>query len=131
MESKLTLVTPPDFYENSNLSLLFLSMTADEQSEVSVWLKDNKIPEDLNLYTYQGEPNVEWLFYALARSDYKYINLESDDGITNVLSSYIISRPNVFWHTKNEDLKGVLEHISGAYVESITDFLKKLFDSDK
>ena len=131
MESKLTLITPPDFYENGNLSLLFLSISDEEQKEVSVWLKDNKLPEDLNLYTYQGEPNVEWLFYALARSDYKYINLDSDDGMTNVLSSYIVSRPNVFWHTENPDLRSVLEHLNGGYVESVTDFLIKLYNSDK
>jgi hypothetical protein len=98
---------------------------------VSIWLKDNTIPEDLNLYTYQGENNIELLFYALARRDAKYINLDSEDGITNVMASYIISRPNVFWHTKNVDLKAVLDHISNGYVDSVTDFLQNLLQSDK
>lgn len=125
MENKLTLITPPDFYENNNLSILFLSLSDTEQETVSVWLKDNEIPEDLNLYTYQGENNMQWLLYALARSDAKYINLDSEDGITNVMSSYILSRPNVFWHTNNADLKSVLEHISNGYVETVKDFLQK------
>ena len=130
-ESKITLVTPPDFYENGNLSILFLSLSDVEQQEVSVWLKDNKIPEDLNLYTYQGENNIEWLLYATGRSDYKYINLDSEDGITNVMSSYIISRPGVFWHTNNPDLKKVLEHLSNGYVGNVVEFLSKLFSQDK
>jgi hypothetical protein len=127
MENKLTLITPPDFYENNNQSILFLSISDTEQEAVSVYLKDNTIPEDLNLYTYQGENNIEWLLYALARSDTKYINLDSEDGITNVMASYIISRPNVFWHTENADLKLVLEHISNGYVNSVEDFLQNLF----
>jgi hypothetical protein len=131
MENKLTLITPPDFYENNNQSILFLSISDTEQETVSVWLKDNEIPEDLNLYTYQGENNIEWLLYALARSDTKYINLDSEDGITNVMASYIMSRPNVFWHTENADLRAVLEHISNGYVNSVTDFLQNLFQSDK
>lgn len=131
MENKLTLITPPDFYENNNQSILFLSISDTEQETVSVWLKDNEIPEDLNLYTYQGENNIEWLLYALARSDTKYINLDSEDAITNVMASYIISRPNVFWHTENTDLKLVLEHISNGYVNSVEDFLQNLFKHDK
>jgi hypothetical protein len=131
MENKLTLITPPDFYENNNQSILFLSISDTEQEAVSVYLKDNTIPEDLNLYTYQGENNIEWLLYALARSDTKYINLDSEDGITNVMASYIISRPNVFWHTENVDLKLVLEHISNGYVNSVEDFLQNLFQNDK
>jgi hypothetical protein len=131
MENKLTLITPPDFYENDNQSILFLSISETEQEAVSVWLKDNTIPEDLNLYTYQGENNIEWLLYALARSDTKYINLDGEDAITNVMASYIISRPNVFWHTENTDLKLVLEHISNGYVNSVEDFLQNLFKNDK
>jgi hypothetical protein len=131
MENKLTLITPPDFYENDNQSILFLSISETEQESVSVWLKDNTIPEDLNLYTYQGENNIEWLLYALARSDTKYINLDGEDAITNVMASYIISRPNVFWHTENTDLKLVLEHISNGYVNGVEDFLQNLFKNDK
>ena len=131
MENKLTLITPPDFYENNNLSILFLSLSSDEQEQVSVWLKDNSIPEDLNLYTYQGENNMQWLLYAIARSDAKYVNLDSEDGITNVMASYVLSRPNVFWHTDNSDLKDVLVHLSNGYVDSVIDFLQKVFQSDK
>ena len=66
-----------------------------------------------------------------ARSDAKYVNLDSEDGITNVMASYVLSRPNVFWHTDNSDLKDVLVHLSNGYVDSVIDFLQKVFQSDK
>ena len=126
MENKLTLITPPDYYENGNPSLMFISMSDEQQTTVSNWLKDNDYETDLNLYTYQGEQNIEWLLYALARSDYKFINLDSADPITNIMATYILSRPNVFYATVNNDVKALVNYLNNNCVDNIEAFLERV-----
>jgi hypothetical protein len=125
MENKLTLITPPDFYENGNYSLMFISMSDEQQTAVSEWLKNNDYKSNLNLYTYQGEHNIEWLLYALARSDCTYINLDSSDAITNIMGTYILSRPNVFYSTTNLDIKTLVNYLNNNYVDNIEQFLER------
>lgn len=126
MENKLTLITPPDYYENGNPSIMLISMTTEQQDAVSEWLTNNDVKTDLNLYTYQGENVMEWLLYALARSDYKYINLDSPDSITNIMATYILSRPNVFYSTANPDIKTLVGYLNNNYVDSIEQFFERI-----
>jgi hypothetical protein len=126
MENKLTLITPPDYYENGNPSIMLISMTTEQQDAVSEWLTKTDIKTDLNLYTYQGENVMEWLLYALARSDYKYINLDSPDSITNIMATYILSRPNVFYSTANPDIKALVGYLNNNYVDSIEQFFERV-----
>ena len=126
MENKLTLITPPDYYENGNTSLMFISMSNEQQDAVSTWLKENDFNTDLNLYTYQGEHNMEWLLYALGRSDYKFINLDSEDPITNIMATYILSRPNVYFATANNDIKTLVSYLNNNCVDNIEAFLERV-----
>jgi hypothetical protein len=126
MENKLTLITPPDYYENGNPSIMLISMTTEQQDAVSEWLTKTDVKTDLNLYTYQGENVMEWLLYALARSDYKYINLDSPDSITNIMATYILSRPNVFYSTANPDIKALVGYLNNNYVDSIEQFFERV-----
>jgi hypothetical protein len=126
MENKLTLITPPDYYENGNPSIMLISMTTEQQDAVSEWLTNNDVKTDLNLYTYQGENVMEWLLYALARSDYKYINLDSPDSITNIMATYILSRPNVFYSTANPDIKTLVGYLNNNYVDNIEQFFERV-----
>jgi hypothetical protein len=128
MENKITLITPPDFYENGNKSILLMSMSDEEQEAVSQWLGKNNIKQDINIYTYQGESNIEWLLYALGRSDYKYINLDSTDAITNIMASYIVSRPNVFYSSENEDIVKLINYLNNNNVDNIENFLERIFN---
>jgi hypothetical protein len=126
MENKLTLITPPDYYENGNPSIMLISMTPEQQDAVSEWLTKTDVKTDLNLYTYQGENVMEWLLYALARSDYKYINLDSPDSITNIMATYILSRPNVFYSTANPDIKALVGYLNNNYVDNIEQFFERV-----
>jgi hypothetical protein len=127
MNGKITLITPPDFFENSNLSLLFFNLTNDEQQDISEWFSKNNLDKDVNLYLYTGEQNIEWLLYAINRCDYKYINLEHLDFISSCLYSYILSKSKVYYKCVDKDVSYVLKYINQNNVLNIEEFLKEIF----
>jgi hypothetical protein len=126
MKSKITLVTPPDIYENANKSIVLCHMTGDEQDAVSQWLHDADLSYDINLYAYTDEPNAVWFLYALNRCEYKYINIDCVNLITQALAGYALSRSNVFYKTDNENLAAVYSHINSNRVNNIKEFLEKV-----
>ena len=128
MTSKITLITPPDFYENSNFSVLFLGLTEQQQDAASFWLGSNEKFPDCNFYYYQGEPNPTWLLYAVNRADVKFLNLDSEHAIINIMGSYILGRPNVYYTTTDENLKALVSHINNLYVSDVNTFLEKVFN---
>lgn len=130
MSSKITLITPPDIFENSNKSILFIHLTDQEQDDVSKWLAQANIEEDINLYVYNGEPNVPWLMYALNLCEYKYVNIDASNYITNALSGYALTKSDVFYKTSNENLVAVYSHINQHRVTQVEQFLESVL-SDK
>jgi hypothetical protein len=121
---KITLVTPPDFYENQNFSILMIGLSDSEQDKTSVWLGQSNITQDINLYYYQGEDSIEWLLYAIARADATYINADTDQLLPTQFLSYFISRPSVFYNTGDENKNKLFSCLSNRYVNTIEDFLK-------
>ena len=67
MTGKITLITPPDIFENSNTSVLFAHITDEEQDVISRWLGNADFKTDVNFYVYSGEPNAMWFLYAMNR----------------------------------------------------------------
>lgn len=126
MKSKITLITPPDIFENSNKSVLLCHMTDEEQDTVSQWLRNADLPYDLNLYAYNNEPNAVWFLYAANRCEYKYINIDSVNLITQALSGYMLSRPGVYYKTDNVNLAAVYSHINTNRVNDIGEFLESV-----
>ena len=124
MDGKITLITPPDFFENSNVSILFLHISTEEQDAISVWLSKSNITKDLNLYVYTNETNISWLFYALSRCEYKYINFDHMNSITQSLGSYMLAKNNVFYSTKDESLASVYSFINNNRIKKIEQFLE-------
>jgi hypothetical protein len=55
MQGKITLITPPDIFENSNESILFMHLTDDEQDRVSKWLGKTTLKDNINIYLYITE----------------------------------------------------------------------------
>lgn len=131
MSNKITLVTPPDIYENSNFSILFLGMSDTDQDDASLWLSQNDDYPDTNFYYYQGEDNLTWLLYALNRADVKFLNFDTDSAIITLLGSYILGRPNVYYTTKDPSIKELMSHINNQFVPDIQTFLKRVFDDQK
>ena len=128
MTGKITLITPPDFFENTNTSILFANITDSEQDVISSWLYENQeLTKDLNLYVYSGETNVSWFLYALSRCEYKYFNIDNVNYISQALSGYALGKRNSFYSTESENLVAVFSHINSNRVDSVETFLQRIF----
>ena len=127
MKNKVTLITPPDFYENSSYSLLLINVNEQDQEKISNYLTKVDVDQHLNIYFYAGEPNTDWLLYALARTDAVFIDLDNSNKIVAALSGYILSRPLVRYQTHDKDLSKVYQHINSNQVPDIDFFLEEIF----
>jgi hypothetical protein len=125
MQGSITLVTPPDVYENSNLSVLFIHLDDAGQDTVSRWLKTSTLAEDLNIYVYNGEANISWLLYALGRCDYKYINTDNVNAISQAILGYIVGKSGVCYETSDENIAAVYSHINSNRVKNVGEFLER------
>ena len=129
--NKITLITPPDIYENSNFSILFLGLTEEQQTSASVWMGQNDNFPPCNFYYYEGENNLPWLLFALNRANATFMNLDSEHAITSIMGSYILGKPGVFYTTKDQNLKSLISYINGNYVEHVDVFLEKVFNEQR
>ena len=127
MQGKITLVTSPDFFENSNDSVLFMHLNDEEQAAVGVWLKNSTITKDINFYLYSGEDDLPWLFYALGICKHKYINIDGYTDITQTLSSYILGKSDIHYRTSDDKLATIYSHINHNRITNIEQFLENTF----
>ena len=128
MDNKITLITPPDFFENESYSILFIHLSDDDQSIVSKWLADANLTEHINIYFYDHEIEVPWLFYAMARCEYKYMDMNGANTSTNALSGYILGKKNTFYKTEDESLSAIYHHINQNRITKIESFLERAFN---
>ena len=126
MPGKITLITPPDFFENSNTSVLFAHISDEEQDVISRWLADSDFANNINFYVYSGEVNVSWFLYALSRCEYKYINIDCVNYITQALSGYALGKSDTYYKTKDTNLSAIYSHINGNRVDRVEDFLESI-----
>lgn len=130
MTNRVTLITPPDTFENSNKSILVVDISELEQDNLSKWLGQCPKEFDLNIYFYHGEPDIPWLFHAIARANNVYINLDNYSDIGHLLASYILSKPNVWFTSTDKNLVSLFTHINQRYVDSIEQFLEKVMNEN-
>lgn len=127
MNGKLTLITPPDIWENENKSILLVNLTEKEQDSLSQWLSDNDINQDLNLYLYEGQPDMNWLFHAMNVCDFRYLNLNNlDSKIIHSLSGYILGKNNSYYKLDDENLAAVYKHINLNRINSVENFFERI-----
>jgi len=126
VQGKITLITPPDIFENSNTSVLFSHITDEEQDTISKWLSTSDFNKDINFYVYSGETNVSWFLYAMNRCEYKYINIDCVNYITQALSGYALTRNGTFYKTLDENLASVYSHINSNRIDRVETFLKSI-----
>ncbi len=100
MKNKITLITPPDFYENSSPSLMLINLTDGDQETVTSWLSNSDMDQDLNLYYFNKDSDAKWLLSAVARADLVFFELDNICEVTSLLSGYILSRSHVYYHTE-------------------------------
>lgn len=123
----ITLITPPDIFENENTSILFMNISDEEQESASVWFSKNTVDKPLNLYYYQGEPDMSWLLHAVAISKSVYLNCNNNSDVTKWITSYILGKPNVWYKTDDANLKALMSYINQKNVNNINEFLEVNF----
>jgi hypothetical protein len=128
---KITLITPPDFYENETYSILLVGITEEEQDQISHQLGQLDSDTPLNIYYFQGENNMEWLLFALNRCNAVYINADSGTDLIKWLASYMLGKSNVWYTTTDDDLKSLFSYINQKYVPNISKFIEAHFDDKK
>lgn len=128
MKGKITLITPPDIFENESQSILFMHLSDQDQVVVSEWLAQSSIDGHVNVYFYDHEIEISWLFHALSRCEYKFIDLDNATDTTHDLGGYILGKKNTFYKTTNENKSAVYHYINQNRITSIESFLEKAFD---
>ena len=124
MQGKIKLITPPDFFETGNLSVLLVHLNDEEQDAASQWLAQSNFADDLNIYVYDGESNISWFLYAASRCEYKYMNLDSLNLITQSLSGYMMGKEGFYYKTEDQGVADIYSHISQNRVNGIEEFLE-------
>lgn len=126
MNGKITLITPPDIYENENTSILLVNLSEQEQDDVSLWFSNSNITGDINLYLYEGQVDMPWLLHAVARSEYRYINLNNSNNITQAISGYLLGKANFHYKIDDKNLSAIFSHINHNRVEHVEAFLERI-----
>ena len=126
MTVKITLVTPPDIFENDNLSIMLFNVTEEQQHAASQWFLNYEKTDHLNIYFHTNETDVPWLLHAMAVSKYKYINIDCVNYITQALSGYALTRNGTFYKTTDENLASVYSHINSNRIDRVETFLKSI-----
>jgi len=128
MNNKITLITPPDFFENESFSILFIHLSDDDQATVSEWLAKADLTEHVNIYFYDHEIDVPWFLHALARCEYKYIDLDGLNYATSALSGYLVGKKNTYYKTDDENESAVYHYINQNRITTIQTFLERTFN---
>jgi hypothetical protein len=129
MAGKITLITPPDFFENQNNSVLFVHLNEKEQDAVSLWLSNSEINTDLNLYVYNGEVDVRWALWAINLCQATYIDLDGMNNISTALSGYLLSKNSIYYKTEDENLAAIYNHINNNRVPNVEKFLESILQN--
>lgn len=126
MNLKITLITPPDIFQNDNPSVMLMNLTESQQDQVTKWLSECNSDLDLNIYFYQNEANMPWFLHAMASSSYKYINLDNTVGMTALLAGYILGKSSVFYTLSDVNQRAVFDHINKNRIDSVVDFFERV-----
>lgn len=126
MTNKITFITPPDIYENSNRSLLFVNLGEKNQELASKWLFNFEMPAT-NFYVFSGEPNITWLLHATGVSNAVFIDVDNLNDISKTICSYLLGKNHVYYMSNDENLAAIYGHLNTNRVSSIEQFLEKVF----
>lgn len=127
MTGKITLITPPDIYENSNKGILFLNLSEQDQEIASKWLAERKLEHNLNFYIFSGEPNIMWLLHSAGVCEFKFVDLDQSNEVSSAIVPYLLGKAGFFYKTENENLAAIYSHINTNRVSNIKQFLEKVF----
>ena len=127
-QPKITLITPPDIFQNDQPGVMFVDINQTEQEQVTTWFS-HSLKQCINLYFYQGEPNVPWLMHALSTVRAVYVNLDNWSTPTSYLCGYLLGKPHVYWSTTHGSIADVYQHINYNRVNTAVEFLERTLKS--
>jgi hypothetical protein len=125
MSLKITLITPPDIFENDNESIFLINLNEEDQNAATDWLSKYDSEKDLNIYFYQGEINMPWFLHAMAVSTYKYIDIDANSPMTDLLAGYILGKNNVYYKTAEQNTAAVYNYINPNRVSNVVTFFER------
>jgi hypothetical protein len=128
MNGKITLITPPDFFENLNTSILFVNLSNDDQDTISKYLVDLEFDKNLNFYVFDNETDIPWLLYAFNKCDYKYVNFDNGSPLISTLGSYLMAKPNSYYSSSDSNLIAMYSHINQNKIKNVISFLERVVD---
>jgi hypothetical protein len=101
-----------------------MNLSTDDQTTVTEWLKQTDLTQDINIYFYDRDQNTDWILYAAAVSDHKYINLDVQDPVAQALAGHLLGKYAFCYGTNDERLSDVYSRINSHKVQHIQDFLE-------
>jgi hypothetical protein len=128
MQGKITLITPPDIFENENKSILFMHLNESDQETVSNWFAKSSIDENVNIYFYDQEVDLPWLFYAIGRCDHVFFDIDGCNNITQHLSSYILGKKKSVFKVESDSTAAIYYFINQNRITNIELLLEQVFN---
>lgn len=125
MTVKITLITPPDIFQNDNDSIFLVNLTESEQNMASAWLGRLESDQNFNIYFLQSENETPWILHAMAASKYKYINTDKISGAAGYLAGYMLGKPNTFYSCRDLNVAAVYNYINPNKVEDVEEFFER------
>ncbi len=126
MTGKITIISPPDIYINRTQSIILVNTTEQEQEQVSEWFSQNPLEQELSIYFYNNEKNLQWLVMSFAVANNRYINLDNTQDESNLLASHFLSSDNCYYKLTDPNLFEAYRLVNTSKLENITDFLDKV-----
>lgn len=126
MTGKITIISPPDIYINKTQSIILVNTTEQEQEQVSEWFSQNPLNQELSIYFYNNEKNLQWLVMSFAVANYRYINLDNTQDESHLLASHFLSSDNCYYKITDPNLFEVYRLVNTSKLDIITDFLDKV-----
>ena len=131
MSLSITLITPPDIFENESPGIFLINLTEPQQDEATKWLADCKLDIDLNIYFLQNENNPTWFFHAMSASSHKYINLDNTFGMSEMLAGYILGKSSTHYSTVDKNKIAAYSHINQNKVDNVKSFFERVLVDDR
>lgn len=126
MNGKITLITPPDFFENLNTSILFCNIDEQQQERISKWFNLSNLNQDLNFYVYTDETDLAWIFNAFNLCNFKYMNLDNANTITKNLASYWLAKNNTYYNITDDNIAAMYSMVNNNRISNIETFLERI-----
>lgn len=129
MKNKITLITPPDFFENNEFSLLLVGLNDVNQQSMTTYLSNLEFDKNINIYFHMDENEPTWILYSLGKSSFCFMDLDNTKSAAATLSAYILSKPNTYYSTTNEYLATQVKVINSNRVPDFDFFLQEILSN--